>query len=325
NKQLPLGMGYYAWNGNSWDVVLSTGNIFVKGKNLYTTIVDSVEREYWVHVPSSYDSAIATPVVFMLHGTGGNGEKFYDHSGWKELGEEENFISVFPSSMRYRIFDLEDNKEKNTAKWNTKPDASGWVFMPGVTGKDDVKFLRQIITELKSKLRIDTSRIYLNGFSNGGSMAAKCAVEMGDVLAAVAHNAASFQKDTVYVPVRKIPILFQVGNKDYGPGVAGGPEIPLIYFDSLISTPGVPILNGKHYRIGRRHIMHFGLDSNYVLTGNPDSVMVASYQSLTQGDTLNVFKYVFVKELAHLYPNGENHWFDAPRAHWAWLRLYRRP
>lgn len=324
NKQLSKGAGYYVWNGSNWDVIFSAGNVFVKGKNRYTTVVDSITREYWVHVPESYDSSTAVPLVFMLHGTGGNGEKFYDHSGWKELGEEEGFISVFPSSMRYRIFDLEENREKNTTKWNTKPDAAGWVFMPGVTGEDDIKFLRQIIAELRGKLTLDTTRIYVNGFSNGGSMAAKCAVDMGDVLAAVAHSAASFQKDTVYVPVRKIPVLFQLGNKDYGPGVAGGPEIPLIYFDSLISTPGIPILNGKHYRIARRHIDHFGLDSNYVLSGNPDSVMVATYHS-PSGDTLNVFHYVFVSGLSHLYPNGENHWFDAPRAHWAWLRQFRKP
>jgi polyhydroxybutyrate depolymerase len=325
NTHMPAGAGYYAWSGKSWDVLLSTGNIYTKGKNRYTIVSDSVEREYWVHVPSDYDSVVATPLVFMLHGTGGNGEKFYDNSGWKELGEEENFISVFPSAFRYKIYDLEDGTNKNTTKWNTKPDAAGWVFQPGERGRDDIKFFRDIITELSSKLNIDSSRIYVNGFSSGGSMAAKCAIDLSDKLAAVAHSAASFQKDTVYTPLRKIPVLFQLGNKDYGPGVAGGPEIPLIYFDSLISTPGIPILNGKHYRIARRHIDHLGLDSNYTLIGNTDSVMVALYHSLTPGDTLNVFRYVFVKELSHKYPNGENHWFDAPRAHWAWLRQYRRP
>lgn len=322
NTHLPGGAGYYAWSGKSWDLLLSTGNIYTKGKNRYTMVVDSVEREYWVHVPSGYDSAVQTPLVFMLHGTGGNGEKFYDNSGWKELGEEENFISVFPSSMRYKIIVLGEGA-KTTTKWNTVPDCD-WIFQPGETGKDDVKFLRNVITEMKGKFNIDTSRIYLNGFSNGGNMAAKCSILMSDVLAAVVQNASSFLLDTVYTPLRKLPVMYQVGNEDYGPGNTG-PTVPLMYFDSLISTPNVPLLNGKHYRIARRHIVNFGLDSNYVLIGDTSSMMAAAYHSLSGGDTLNVFRYVFVKGLAHKYPNGENHWFDAPRAHWAWLRQYRKP
>ena len=322
NTYMPAGAGYYAWSGKSWDLLLSTGNIYTKGKNRYTIVSDSVEREYWVHVPSGYDSTVQTPLVFMLHGTGGNGEKFYDNSGWKELGEEENFISVFPSSMRYKIIVLNEGA-KTITKWNTVPDCD-WIFQPGETGRDDVKFLRAVITEMRNKFNVDTTRIYLDGFSNGGNMAAKCSILMSDVLAAVVQNASSFFIDTVYTPLRKLPVMYQVGNEDYGPGNTG-PAVPLMYFDSIISTPNVPLLNGKHYRIARRHIVNFGLDSNYVLLGDTSSVMVAAYHSLSGGDTLNVFRYVFVKDLAHKYPNGENHWFDAPRAHWAWLRQYRRP
>ncbi|MFZ4058758.1 MAG: alpha/beta hydrolase family esterase [Ferruginibacter sp.] len=321
NQQLSNGAGYYAWNGKSWDLLLSTGNVFVKGKNRYTMVVDSVEREYWVHVPKSYDSTINTPLVFMLHGTGGNGENFYDNSGWKELGEDENFISVFPSSMRYKIT-VTNEGNKTITKWNTTPDAD-WVFQPGETGKDDIKFLRKVINEMRIKFNVDSSRIYLNGFSNGGSMAAKCSILMSDVLAAVVQNASSFYIDTVFTPLRKLPILFQVGNKDYGPGNTG-PTVPLKYFDTLISTPNLPLLNGKHYRIARRQIVNFGLDSNYVINGDTSSMMIASYHAAS-GDTLNVFRYVFVEGLAHIYPNGENHWFDAPRTHWAWLRQYRKP
>jgi polyhydroxybutyrate depolymerase len=302
-------------------VIISLANKYIKGKNRYTTVVDGDTREYWVSVPELYDSTVKTPVVFMLHGTSGNGEKFYNNSGWKELGEEENFISVFPSSWKYKIIDPVDG-EKTTTKWNTTPDAD-WIFAPGQTGRDDIKFLKKIILELRSRFKVDTARIYLNGFSNGGQMAAKCAIEMSDKLAAVASNAGTFYLDTVYIPNRKLPVLYQVGNEDYGPG-NDGPTIPLSAFDTLISSAGISFRNGKYYRAARHYIDNFGLDSNYVLTGDTNAAMQALYHA-PNGDTLNTFRYIFVRGLGHKYPNGENHWFNAPVAHWAWMKKYRKP
>ena len=46
------------------------------GKNRYTLAIDGDVREYYVHVPSIYDPNQPTPIVFMLHGTSGDGEKF---------------------------------------------------------------------------------------------------------------------------------------------------------------------------------------------------------------------------------------------------------
>lgn len=67
------------------------------------------DREYFVHVPAGYKGSAQTPVVFMLHGTNGNGEDFYTDSGWKEVGEAENIITVFPSSWKYCI--VEDGQQ----------------------------------------------------------------------------------------------------------------------------------------------------------------------------------------------------------------------
>ncbi|MFN8332098.1 MAG: PHB depolymerase family esterase [Saprospiraceae bacterium] len=48
-----------------------------------------------------------------------------------------------------------------------------------------LNFLRKVLQEVLTKHSIDEHRVYLNGFSNGGSMAAKCSIEMSDVLTAV--------------------------------------------------------------------------------------------------------------------------------------------
>lgn len=297
--------------------VPSTG--FSKGKNRFVTKIDGDDREYYVHVPQSYTGTANVPVVFMVHGTSGNGLDMYDRSGWKEVGEDENIITVFPSSGRYCIID--QGEQKNTTKWNTPPDAE-WVFCAGQTPKDDIKFLRTILSELESRFKIDSKRIYLCGFSNGGQMAAKCAVELSDKLAAVVESAGSFYKDTTYIPKRKLPILFQIGNEDYGPGNTG-PAIPMSQLGYLISTPGLSFKNGSFYTKAHTHITSFGLNPSFTISGDTNSVVYATYQPLS--GTVNVFKYAMIKGLRHAYPNGDNHWMEAARVDWAFFKQYAIP
>lgn len=315
NNILYDGAGYYVWNGNNWEVLISTGNAFKRGKNKYLTIVDGDIREYIVHTPKNYDALQPTPVVFMLHGTSGDGEKMYTISGWKEVGDDENILTVFPSSWRYQINTNGDIK--TTTKWNVYPDAE-WTFMPGETGRDDIKFLNRIITELKLRFNVDTNRIYLEGFSNGGQMAAKCAIEMGNKLAAVVENSGSFYIDSVYTPVRKLPVMFQIGNEDFGPGVAL-PPVDLSNFETLLHTPGT-----YYYNVKRAHCRNFSLDTNFIISGSNLVAKVADFAG-TPGDTLNVFKMILVKGLGHKFPNGENHWMEGAVQHWAWMRRFRKP
>lgn len=295
-----------------------SGSGYLKGKNRFTTMIDGDEREYYVHVPKSYTGTTPVPVVFMLHGTSGDGEKFYNFSGWKEVGEDENVLTVFPSSWRYCIID--NGEIKNTTKWNTPPDAD-FSFCAGQKPRDDIKFLNTVITELNTKYKIDNKRIYLAGFSNGGQMAAKCVIKLSDKLAAIAENAGSFSIDTQYVPKRKLPVLYQRGNEDYGPGNTG-PIVPLSYLDTILKNPGLPYLGGKINSIANKHIKYLGLNPNFTITGDTNSVMLATYKSLSGAPD---FKLSFVKGLGHSYPNGDNHWMEGARVHWAWFKQYSMP
>jgi poly(3-hydroxybutyrate) depolymerase len=71
------------------------------------------------NIPQRYDTKVKTAVVLMLHGSGGNGEKFYNLSGWKEGGDAHNILTVFPSSPQYPCV-LDDGVEKTKAeKWSS--------------------------------------------------------------------------------------------------------------------------------------------------------------------------------------------------------------
>ena len=137
-----------------------------------TMNVEGVDREFIVARPSGAVPAAGYPVVFMFHGTSGDGERFYLHSGWKEKGEEEKFISVFPSSLEYCVID--SGRQKRTTKWNNGDLQT--VACPGQEFKDDVLFVRRIIDTLRETFRIDTTRLYAAGFSNGALFSRKLAI-----------------------------------------------------------------------------------------------------------------------------------------------------
>lgn len=287
---------------------------FSYGKNRFTLNIDGVEREYYVHVPLGYDGYSKVPVVFMLHGTSGDGEKFYDISGWKEVGELETILTVFPSSGRHCIMD--DGQIKTTTKWNSQP--SEWAYCPSETPLDDIKFLRAVIDALAQKYAINEQRVYLVGFSNGGQMAAKCAIYMSDKLAAVVENAGSFSTDTTYIPLRKIPTAFQLGNKDYGPGV-DGPEISLSLIDSVLNR-----MTSLPYRASETHVKSFNLQDNYTVSGDTSTAYIANFPS-AEGFSNVYYNFVLVKGLGHVYPNGSNHWMHGAKVQWSWLKQFSIP
>ncbi|MDX1907694.1 MAG: PHB depolymerase family esterase [Bacteroidia bacterium] len=284
---------------------------YVTGKNRFTLPVDGATREYYVHVPTGYSPDVPAPMVIMLHGTGGDGEKFYNISGWKEVGESDNILTVFPSAEQYCIID--SGVVKNTTKWNVyNPE---YAYCASNTPVDDVKFLRQMIADLGDRFAVDTRRIYVVGFSNGGQMAFRCAVDMSDVFAAVVENAGVSAGDTTYTTPRPLPVAFQLGNEDdrFFPSAA-----PLSQFEAGLT--GIPFFQN----LASTHCKTFQYQTAYTLSGDTTTAMIATYPALTPGDKRE-FRVVLVKNLPHVYPNGTNHWMRGAELHWAWMKQYTLP
>ena len=62
----------------------------------FSLISDNLEREYIVHVPSSYDASKPIPVVFNIHGGGGNGENQRNMSNMDVNSDKNGYIVVYP-------------------------------------------------------------------------------------------------------------------------------------------------------------------------------------------------------------------------------------
>ncbi len=132
--------------------------------------VGGVERNYLLDVPESYaaDPSEPAPLVIVLHGTGGNGAGIADYSGFDAVGERERLLVVYPDAL--------------DMQW-----ADG---RPGKNGVEDVAFVSRMIDALSVTLTIDTDRVYVFGFSSGGTMAQRLACAMPERLAAVGAIAA---------------------------------------------------------------------------------------------------------------------------------------
>ena len=299
---------------NQNDSAANNNGSFVIGKNRFTTQVNGDTREYYVHVPKSYNKSMPVPVVFMLHGTSGDGLKFYNISGWKEVGEAENILTVYPSSWRHCI--IEDGQRLNTTKWNIYP--GNFAYCPGEVPKDDIKFLNQVIDEMCSKFTVNQKMIYFVGFSNGGQMTARIGVEMSDRVAAVVSSAGNLMAGKAYTPKRLLPNLFQVGTNDDRFMPAWGNQPAPMNFDQLFAiSPAMKGVMGTYQKT-------YKLDSKYTTGGDPNKIIFLDAKG-TSGNPNNVFRFALIKDMTHMYPNGKNFPLNGAQLNWQWLKQFKLP
>lgn len=257
--------------------------------------IDGKDREVIIVKPSGNVPPGGYPIVFMFHGTGGNGEKFFSVSQWKEKGEKEKFITVFPSSLSYCVF--EDGKEQKTTKWHIAELDS--IACPGQRLANDINFVRAIIDTIIRSVPVNTAKIFATGFSNGGAFVSKLAVEMSDVFAAVAPSGGALNRGDSTKANTKIPLWFFLGTKDAkwldNYSAFGLKEFP--FNDST--------LRWLRTSLGRfRGIL--GLDTFFTKTALPKALTYIYSTPVMPGTESAEFRFTLIDGMTHQYPNGDN-------------------
>ena len=138
----------------------------------FVLVAVSVKFLNFNHVPAVGYSIVASenpstarmPLVVVLHGSGGNGDEFRTVSGFDNLARDFGFIAVFPSG--------------SDGSWDAGNCCSS-------EKKDDVSMIKNIINNVKLQYKVDDSRVFVVGFSNGGMMAYRVACELSDVVTGV--------------------------------------------------------------------------------------------------------------------------------------------
>jgi polyhydroxybutyrate depolymerase len=109
-----------------------------------------------------------------LHGFSENARLMELNTGFSKKADQEGFFVVYPYGVHETSF--------SPYSWNSKF-CCGYALQQGV---DDAGFILRIIDEITSEYNIDTSKIYITGFSNGAMMAQQVALKAPSKIAALA-------------------------------------------------------------------------------------------------------------------------------------------
>lgn len=127
---------------------------------------DGAARQYVFHAPA--DLPANAPLVFFLHGLGGDAGETRSWVGLGRVADANGFAVAYPQGS---------GNYDGTPYWNAHT-------FPGVT--DDIGFLSALARSLQSEHSLDPERTFAAGFSNGGLMSYLLAMEAPGVFRGVA-------------------------------------------------------------------------------------------------------------------------------------------
>ncbi len=121
------------------------------------------------------------PLVFALHGSTQSAQQMRVSTGYQfeRLADEHGFVVVYPHGYHRHWNDCRKEGSYAAKELNV----------------DDKGFILALISHFESTEEIDPSRVFATGYSNGGHMAYRLALEMPDRIAAIAAVAANLPTD----------------------------------------------------------------------------------------------------------------------------------
>lgn len=133
------------------------------------------DRTYLVYVPASLPPQAA--LVIVLHGSGMDGARMRVCTGYEFdcLADQHGFVVLYPDGYRRNWNDCRKNATFPAKRENI----------------DDMSFMQALVARMMFDQAIDQKRVYVFGYSNGGHMAFRLAMEAPAEIAAIASVAAS--------------------------------------------------------------------------------------------------------------------------------------
>lgn len=177
-----------------------------------------------LYVPKSVSTSLPAPLIFVLHGSTGEGASALEHSGMIETAEKYGIILAAPNGAV---------KLRKGFAWNIPGVVTVDGTVPDNTVRDDVKYIADISDSLTGVKIVDQSRIYVMGISGGGRMTSWLACVDSDRFAAVAPvvglragtplTSDPTKPDTATCnPAQAMPVISFAGNKDTVNPIEGG-------------------------------------------------------------------------------------------------------
>lgn len=169
----------------------------------HSLLVNGVERDYIVY--SRPGDKMKRPVVFAFHGGFGTAESIEGQSKLHETPQGQNYVIVYPNGYR--------------RSWNVGP-CCGKAKKEGL---DELAFFDAMLEDIQTVTKIDTSRVYVTGFSNGAMMTYYLACNRANKIAAIAPVGGAMQGALQSChPSRPVPLMHLHGVADEWAPFLGG-------------------------------------------------------------------------------------------------------
>lgn len=243
---------------------------------------DGLNREYTLFLPKNLPQN--APLVFVLHGLGGNKETIRQRADMDKIAEEYKFVICYPNGAFTK---------NDTRYWN-----AGLKYP---AQNDDIGFLAEFAAYLQDEYKLDGEKTYSCGFSNGGFMSYTLGINRPDVFKAIACVAGTMSKKTWNDRdlAKELPVLHIHGNADNVVPIDGSISLQ----GGWGGAPSVP------------EIVEFWSDKNQCKAEQVfdifDNADIIKY---TQG--INEVWVYIVDDWGHGWPNKEEAGFDASEVIW---------
>jgi polyhydroxybutyrate depolymerase len=190
------------------------------------------QRQYAIHVPSGYNGITKLPIIVALHGYNSSPLFLELNSQLSRLAEKDGYIVVYPHGI------------VNTNSWRRSWNASYCCGTAAASRRNDIDFVKEVLTHVTKNFAADSQQVFLVGFSNGGLLTHQLATHDSNLFRAAAIISGSIGEKTdpnseVTVPhtVKPIPMLLIHGEDDQAIPYAGGhSQVHSINFFSFNET-----------------------------------------------------------------------------------------
>ena len=205
---------------------------FLLAGRLTTVEAQAVERQFdmpgaapfAMYRPETVKPGTPAPLVFLLHGSSGDGASILNRSNLKAMADKYGFVIAAPTGA----IPLDQG-----FAWNVPGVVTTGGAAPGANARDDVKYVLSILDVMADRGLVDRSRVYVTGFSGGGRMASWLGCVASTRFAAIApvvglRAGAPLASDPRTPdpgscrPEAAVPILAFAGDNDTTNPIAGG-------------------------------------------------------------------------------------------------------
>jgi polyhydroxybutyrate depolymerase len=129
------------------------------------------DGRYLAYPPPDWDGKTPLAAMVFLHGYNQTPDSYAEPSGWfMQFGAANKVLLVLPEGG-----------------------AKTWSYLGSpMENRDDAGFIGKVLDNVEARYPVDRKRLWVSGFSQGGSMAWYAACALGDRIAAVAPIAGAF-------------------------------------------------------------------------------------------------------------------------------------